>query len=220
MGLVNPDHPRQDPSDATVNPPLTMQHQWQQEHQPEPDAPRENRFSTDENRRNFNRTQSFNTTASGYLSRNSSSNQMYQRGYEYEDDDASSTRYGLGGEVVISRNYTVRVPQRPDETDASAPSMEHQHRLQRHRPRFINELGPVASAISADEDSVRSPPTNIRSPASSHDGNVASDNSSRNANENEPSALQSILNVMNDDDSLAFHSSDPLLSPAETIFRQ
>jgi hypothetical protein len=51
------------------------------------------------------RTHSFNTLASGRMSRNSSSNGMYNRG---DDDDEGSYMYFMGGEVVIPRqqHYT------------------------------------------------------------------------------------------------------------------
>jgi hypothetical protein len=50
-------------------------------------------------RLNVGRTQSFNTFASGRLSRNSSNNGMYHRGDD--EDDESSYIYFMGGEVVI-----------------------------------------------------------------------------------------------------------------------
>jgi hypothetical protein len=51
-------------------------------------------------RMNVGRTQSFNTVASGRLSRNSSNYGLYNRG---DEDDEGSYMYFMGGEVVIPR---------------------------------------------------------------------------------------------------------------------
>ena len=127
------------------------------------------------------RTHSFTTFASGRLSRNSSSNAMYNRG---DEDDEGSYMYFMGGEVVIPRHINehnrpratspyntnseyVPAPTNPTSrvesaasslsysSEAAAPvSIANSESSRSRRGRFVNELEPVvASAISIDDDS-------------------------------------------------------------------
>jgi hypothetical protein len=80
---------------------------------------------TNSERLNVGRTQSFNTFASGRLSRNSSNNGMYHRGDE--EDDESSYIYFMGGEVVIppQNHHNHQHHLRPEHSSNSNNSSEH-----------------------------------------------------------------------------------------------
>jgi hypothetical protein len=202
-------------------------------------------------RSHVRRTLSFNTTTSGAFSRNSSNAGMHQRNNDYEDDDGSMQFY-VGGEVVVPsshhRGERTRVPSSlnvpsyvtNETTDGpigtSAAPQTTQADEQQRRPsystwnsrneRYMGGLETlVASAVSADEDSVQF----VRTPMGSHDNSaptspmaLTTDPSQQpeatgrsrleDTNTNvgvysETSALHAILiNGMNEDDSsLALH---------------
>jgi hypothetical protein len=166
---------------------------------------------------------------------------MYQRGDEYEDD-GSSTRYFVGGEVVISRlnHQTERqrpqspLPVQPSESGrasdyipahaSSIPEQQH-HRRASWRDRYVSGLEPlVASAVSADEDSVH----HVRTPVASEPPSPLTQSSgpmARHGLDHETSALQAILvNVLREEDStIASRASesdrDNALAHTDAIFR-
>jgi hypothetical protein len=249
MGLVSPEHPRQAPYSTSPNAlhqPVSLESDRTipelRPPQQEPQMPAATMNEAYQNTRGYvRRNQSFNTTTSGLFSRNSSNNGMYQRGDEYEDD-GSSTRYFVGGEVVISRlnHQTERqrpqspLPVQPSESGrasdyipahaSSIPEQQH-HRRASWRDRYVSGLEPlVASAVSADEDSVH----HVRTPVASEPPSPLTQSSgpmARHGLDHETSALQAILvNVLREEDStIASRASesdrDNALAHTDAIFR-
>jgi hypothetical protein len=251
MGLVSPEHPRQAPYSTSPNAlhqPVHLESDFTipelrpPQHEPHMPAAATNE-AYQSTRGYVRRNQSFNTTTSGLFSRNSSNNGMYQRGDEYEDD-GSSTRYFVGGEVVISRLNHQTERQRPQSPFSFQPGesgrasdyvpvhptsiseQQHHHRRPSWRDRYVSGLEPlVASAVSADEDSVHHVRTPVASEPPSPQTRESSGPMSGHGLDQETSALQAILvNVLREEDStIASRASESdrsnALAHTDAIFR-
>lgn len=208
LGRVSPERPRQGHSSGGSAPPPMMMHSESGRYSPEQHQQQQqphvvNNTPQPQQQRAFGvRNHSFNTAASGRTSGNSSINGMYQRGDD--DDDGSSVLYYLGGEVVIPRNdrrsaspFSFPSPVEYTTTPASAS-------VEPRGERVANRLEPsFANAISTDEDSEQVGSSAWGSPREQPaDENYFPDD------DNETSALQAILNVMQEEESSVTNSSD------------
>lgn len=218
-GRVRLEHPRQGTSASSPVSARSMQEE-------ELDSGRESSFTEQQHdhttapihspRSIFGRSHSFNTAASGRLSRTSSTGGMF---HPDDDDDDGSYMYFMDGEVVMHRNQprpsspfsTTSESNAPNENQSSSSAMSTEPRRNSRRERFVNDLETlVASAVSTDEDSEsfgRAPPANSGSTGVGIDAsNTTPQPLSREQSRtescvyqddgNETSALQAILNVM------------------------
>jgi hypothetical protein len=227
LGRVSPEHPRQRISTSPESTPSERSDSGR--NTPEHTVP----TYINPTQGNFGRSLSFNTAASGRMSRQSSTNGMFHQG---DDDDDGSYMFFMGGEVVMHRNEP-RPPSPGTPTNeymARDPGTATSEGRRNRRERFVNELETlVASAVSTDDDSeqIRTPQASSSS-ADGLSGNTSSQSEQPTDNyleDNETSALQAILNVMNEESSLRGTSptnasdpddpSDPLLLPSVPIFR-
>jgi hypothetical protein len=172
------------------------------------------RYAPSSDRMPVDRTHSFNTLASGRISRNSSNVGMYHRG----DDDDGSYMFFMGGEVVIPRREHHHLSRTASASSsvggASVDTAPETCSVARHgclevggrRERFVNELSPVlAGAMSMDDDAedVRTSltpvfATRLELPPSvdTFENPPPPDHDDQSYGGTDPSALQAILNVM------------------------
>lgn len=208
LGRVSPEHPRQ--GQSTASPTAT------------PSTPSDTgRITPDETAPvnppqpigTVGRTQSFNTIASGRMSRNSSNNGMFHRG---DDDDEGSYMYFMGGEVVIPRiDRRSTSPFAPTRANSArhdpAAQFAEAAEPRTNGEQLANGLEPPLVSTLRDEDSEQ-----VRSTIVETDRQREESSDDFYLDDNETSALQAIINVMDEEESSTVTNASDV---SGTIFR-